>query len=121
MSNSIIWLKKAVEFLDNGGDGTCDYCNGIKDQSSSDNPDKAIISLKNLRETSYAQYISVQNELVGAYTELRNRYAEKEYGMSYTQMLKDQKNSQSNETLNERIKLIKGKYPQIISEAEPTK
>ena len=73
------------------------------------------------RGTSYGTYIAVQNELVGAYTELRNRLAEKEYGMSYTQMLKDQKNSQNNETLNERIKLIKGKYPQIISEAEPTK
>ena len=58
----------AVAFLDNGGDGSCDYCNGVRDESSSDNPDKAIISLKNLRETSYAQYISVKNELGGAYT-----------------------------------------------------
>ena len=51
----------AVEFLDNGGDGTCNYCKGAKSPSSSDNPDKAIISLKNERETSYAQYISVKN------------------------------------------------------------
>lgn len=65
----------AVEFLDNGGDGSCNYCQGRKDPSSSDNPDKAIISLANDRETSYAAYISVQNELVAAYNELRNRRA----------------------------------------------
>ena len=53
----------------------CSYCNGAKDPKSSDNPDKAIISLKNERETSYAAYISVQNELVAAYNELRNRRA----------------------------------------------
>src|SRR5210317_350276 len=67
--------KAAVEFLDNGGDGTCTYCKGKKDPSSSDNPDKAIVSLKNERETSYAVYISVQNEIVAAYNELRNRRA----------------------------------------------
>ena len=36
----------AVAFLDNGGDGSCDYCKGARDPKSSDNPDKAIISLK---------------------------------------------------------------------------
>ena len=42
----------AVEFLDNGGgDGedACDYCQGARDPKSSDNPEKAIISLKNDR------------------------------------------------------------------------
>lgn len=67
--------RAAVEFLDNGGDGTCDFCQGAKDPSSSDNPDKAIISLKNDRETTYAAYIAVQNELVAAYNVLRNRRA----------------------------------------------
>ena len=33
----------AVEFLDNNGDKSCDYCKGVKDPTSSDNPDKAII------------------------------------------------------------------------------
>ena len=66
----------AVEFLDNGGgqgEEACNYCRGKKNPSSSDNPDKAIISLKNDRETSYKIYIAVQNELVAAYNELRNR------------------------------------------------
>ncbi|MEP1487797.1 MAG: biopolymer transporter ExbD [Algibacter sp.] len=65
----------AIEFLDNGGDGSCTFCKGKKDEKSSDNPDKAIISLKNERETSYAAYIAVQNELVAAYNVLRNRRA----------------------------------------------
>ena len=68
--------KLAVEFLDNGGgvgEDACDYCNGKRDPSSSDNPEKAIISLKNDRETSYKIYIAVQNELVAAYNVLRNR------------------------------------------------
>ncbi|GAA4233659.1 biopolymer transporter ExbD [Postechiella marina] len=65
----------AIEFLDNGGDGSCSFCKGKRDEKSSDNPDKAIISLKNERETSYAAYIAVQNELVAAYNVLRNRRA----------------------------------------------
>ncbi len=67
--------KAAIDFLDNGGDGSCSFCKGLKDEKSSDNPDKAIISLKNERETSYAAYIAVQNELVAAYNTLRNRRA----------------------------------------------
>ena len=58
--------EKAKAFLDNGGDGTCSYCQGRKNAESSDNPSKAIISLKNDRETKYSTYITVQNELVGA-------------------------------------------------------
>jgi biopolymer transport protein ExbD len=65
----------AFEFLDNNGDGTCAFCKGKRNDASSDNPDKAVISLANDRETSYAIYISVQNELVAAYNELRNRRA----------------------------------------------
>ncbi|MBC3758320.1 MULTISPECIES: ExbD/TolR family protein [Hyunsoonleella] len=67
--------KAAVEFLDNNGDKSCSFCQGKKDPKSSDNPDKAVISLKNDRETSYAAYIAVQNELVAAYNVLRNRRA----------------------------------------------
>ena len=51
--------QAAVEFLDNGGgvgEEACDYCKGSKDPSSSDNPDKAIISLKNDRETDYLRF-----------------------------------------------------------------
>lgn len=122
---------EAVKFIDNGGglgnpiDGAepaeCDWCEGAKDPLSSDHPNKAIISLESDRGTSYGTYIAVQNELVGAYTELRNRLSNKLYGISYTQLLKDSKNSPGNQSLKDKITNIKKKYPQIISEAEPTK
>ena len=47
--------QAAIAFLENGGgkqEEACDYCQGKRDPSSSDNPEKAIISLKNDRETS---------------------------------------------------------------------
>ena len=81
--------KAAVEFLDNGGgtgDDACSYCKGKKDPKSSDNPDKAIISLKNDRETKYSTYISVQNELVAAYNQLRDRRAKELYGVTFKEL-----------------------------------
>jgi len=111
----------AIEFLDNGGDGSCNYCNGRKNPKSSDNPDKAIISLKNERETSYATYISIQNELVGAYNDLRNKRAQQQFGTSFTEMQKNFKDVKwiGNKTkLKERIDLIKLEYPQKLSEVQ---
>ena len=117
----------AVKFLDNGGDGSCDYCKGARDASSSDNPDKAIISLKNERETSYAAYISVQNELVGAYNELRNRRALEIGpgrgfpGMNFVEMqvnYKDARFTGNKTKLKEIIDQIKLEYPQKLSEVQ---
>ena len=51
----------AMDFLDNGGgigEEACDYCQGERSPRSSDNPEKAIISLKNDRETPYKAYIA---------------------------------------------------------------
>jgi hypothetical protein len=117
----------AVVFLDNGGDGTCTYCKGRKDPKSSDNPDKAIISLKNERKTSYATYISVQNELVAAYNVLRNRRA-LEIGpskgfsdMNFIQMQKGFKDVNwvgNKEKLKELISQIKLEYPMKLSEVQ---
>lgn len=119
--------KAAIRFLDNGG-GTdengnkCDYCKGEKDPSSSDHPNKAIISLKNNRETTYSTYISVQNELVAAYNFLRNRRAQELYGKTLTEMEADYDNSQSSQfksaKLKEKIEKIKVEYPQKLSEVQ---
>ena len=43
---------KAMEFIDNNGDGSCTYCKGYGISTSSDNPVKAVISLQNDRGTS---------------------------------------------------------------------
>lgn len=117
----------AIEFLDNGGDGSCNYCKGKKSSSSSDNPDKAIISLKNERETSYAAYISVQNELVAAYNTLRNRRA-LEIGpqkgfrdMNFVEMqnnYKDVRFTGNKEKLKAVIDQIKIEFPQKLSEVQ---
>ncbi len=114
----------AIEFLDNGGgkgeDG-CDYCKGKRDPRSSDNPDKAIISLKNERETSYAAYISVQNELVAAYTHLRNVRAEELYGKSYSEMMKNYKDVNwpgNKKKLKQKINNLRKDYPQKLSEVQ---
>lgn len=103
--------EKAMEFVDNNGDGSCTYCKGFKVSSSSDNPDKAVISLQNDRGTSYGMYVKVQNELVAAYEDLREKYAEEEYGKSYRGMDEEE----DKDLLSE----IKKAYPQKISEAEP--
>ncbi|MGJ8591786.1 MAG: ExbD/TolR family protein [Aquaticitalea sp.] len=114
----------ALEFLDNGGgtgEDACSYCHGKKNPASSDNPDKAIISLKNERETTYSTYISVQNELVAAYNILRDRRAEELYGMTLAQMEKDYDdvNYRGNkERLKEKIEKIKIEYPQKLSEVQ---
>jgi glutaredoxin len=119
--------QAAIDFLDNGGgvgeDG-CDYCQGARDPASSDNPEKAIISLVNDRRTEYRTYISVQNELVAAYNQLRNREAQRLYGTSFTQMEENYNSANfrgDKETLKERIDIIKEMFPQKLSEAEPTR
>ena len=130
--------EAALKFIDNGGgvgkpgeDGTpgkpCDYCKGERSETSSDHPNKAIISVQSDRGTEYGTYIVVQNELLRAYTELRNRLSKERYGMSYTELeqaYKDSKKSAESasqvEILKRKVEDIKKSYPQIISDAEPT-
>ncbi|MDB4108693.1 biopolymer transporter ExbD [Flavobacteriaceae bacterium] len=117
----------AVEFLDNNGDKSCTYCQGPKDPTSSDNPDKAIISLKNERETSYAAYISVQNELVAAYNVLRNRRALQlgpQEGFREMNFVEMQQNYKDARFVGNKVKLkavidqIKLEFPQKLSEVQ---
>lgn len=117
--------QAAVDFLDNGGgvgEEGCDYCQGPRDPASSDNPEKAIISLVNDRKTEYRTYISVQNELVAAYNQLRDREANRMYGIAFTEMERrynDPTFRGDKEQLKERIDIIQEMYPQKLSEAEP--
>ncbi|MBN09522.1 MAG: biopolymer transporter ExbD [Flavobacteriaceae bacterium] len=121
----------AVDFLDNGGgvgEDACDYCQGKRNPSSSDNPDKAIISLKNDRETSYKVYIAVQNELVAAYNELRDREFSRlnpMLGMNFVEANRRYSDPRTSPDEKERLKpklsVVKLMYPQKLSEAEPNK
>lgn len=114
--------EKAIAFLDNNGDGSCNYCSGKKDEGSSDNPTKAIISLKNDRETKYGTYITVQNELVGAYNDLRNKQSLGLYKKTYTELEEEYTNPETSEerreSLKSRVKKIQDLYPLKLSEAE---
>ncbi|OEK09247.1 biopolymer transporter ExbD [Flavivirga aquatica] len=113
--------QAAIDFLDNGGDGSCSFCNGKKNPDLSDNPTKAIISLKNERETTYKTYIAVQNELVAAYNVLRDARSQELYGMPFSEMEANHKdvNWPGNKVkLKEKIEKIKLDYPQKLSEVQ---
>ena len=68
---------------------------------------KGVISLQNDRGTSYAKYIEVQNELVGAFNELREEAAMEKFNKPFSDLDEEQQ------------EIIKGVIPQMISEAEP--
>ena len=80
--------------------------NNGKNPNSSENPDKAIVSLQNQEGTSYNMYIQVQNELTKAYNELRNEKSNIDYGQDF------------NKLDVEEQKIIKKFYPMKVSEAE---
>lgn len=70
---------------------------------------KHVISLRCDRGSSYQAYLSVQNELVAAYNELRDELAQEKWQKNYADLNEDQQ------------KAIREIYPQKISEAEPKK
>jgi biopolymer transport protein ExbD len=70
---------------------------------------KGVISLRNDVGTQYGTYIAVQNELVGAINEERERLSKSKFGKSYVDLDKDQQ------------KAIRTIYHHQISEAEPKK
>ena len=90
--------RKTKMFINNNG----------RNKNLSENPEKAIISLKSDKRTSYETYIRVQNELTAAYTELRNEAALDKFDERFYANLGGSKKKE-----------IKEMYPQKISEAEP--
>ena len=121
--------ENAIEFLDNGGALSnsleyCDYCKGKRDITSSDNPEKAVISVQNDRLTSYKMYISVQNELDAAYNFLRNRESQRLYGWDFTEVKKeiDAGTYIGNQgDAQDKLKEIQKLFPLKLSEAQPKK
>lgn len=72
---------------------------------------KQVISLQNDKETSYRTYLQVQNELVRAYSELRDELSYKKFGRTFEELKKANRKNEC-----QAIKMI---YPQRISEALP--
>jgi biopolymer transport protein ExbD len=122
--------EAAIAFIDNGGGdgkvengvatGPCNYCKGERSESSSDHPNKAIISVQSDRLTEYGTYLTVQDQLLKAYTELRNRLSMEKYQTPFSELEEAYKKDKDNESLKKKVEGIKASYPQIISDAEPT-
>jgi len=89
--------RKTKDFIDNPAN----------DPTLAETPQKAVISLKNDRGTSYNTYIQVHNELKAAYNELRNTMAMSKFGKPYDKLNKEQTTE------------VQDYYRQVISEAEP--
>lgn len=124
---SISNLKEVViGFLDNAGvpigqEGYCEYCKGLHDVLSSDNPQEAVVSVASHREAPYETYIAVQNELAAAYNALRNRESQRLFKYKYTQMKKalDEGRIVTNTNkVKKELQQIRDMYPMLISEAE---
>ncbi len=114
----------AIDFIDNGAGvdinkNICDWCEGKKDKTSSDHPSKAIISIKTDRLTNYETYILTIDVLNSAYTHLRNKLSVKLFNRNYKSLLEDLKSSNNNNLeVQEKITLIREKYPLLLSDAE---
>jgi biopolymer transport protein ExbD len=67
----------------------------------STSPNKAVISLQNDRSTNYTTYLSVYNELKGAYNELWEEAAQSQFGQSFGQLSRNKQKA-----IRERIPLV---------------
>ncbi len=70
---------------------------------------KGIVSLQNDRNTKYGKYLEVQDQIIAAIAELRNKLSNSTWGKDFEDLTKDQQD------------LVKEVYPFAISEAEPKK
>lgn len=66
-----------------------------------------VISVKADRQTSYEAYFAMQNSIVNAYSDVRDKMARREYNTPFAKCSQQQRDE------------ISRKYPQRISEAEP--
>ena len=86
---------------------------GVK-ENLSENPEKAVVSIKTDRGTSYERYVAVMDEVKKAYTEVRAAYIgvspERFLEISAAKTPKDK----------EDYDKAKAKYPYQVSDAEPT-
>jgi len=82
--------------------------NPNQDPTLARSPKKAVISLKNDRETSFKMYIEVYDNIKRAYNELRNELALELHGRYYKACNKEQQRE------------LRNSIPLIISEAEPS-
>jgi len=101
----------AIEFLKADGKGGPDL---------PESSEKAVISLKSDRGTSYETYLAVQNELSAAYRLVRNDYAMALYNETYTTIYDRYYDpNTTNSKDKNKLKKVKTKFPKKLSETEP--
>jgi biopolymer transport protein ExbD len=93
-----------VEFIDNNGDASCDYCKGSQNLLASDNPKEAVIIIAHNKQTNYKAFINVQNEITKAIMHLREAYSQSYYKRSYSDLSPLE------------LKIVQKAYPINISE-----
>lgn len=92
-------------FVQNNGDGTCDYCfESSQNPKSSDNPREALVALDVQTETSYDVYVAVQNEVSSVFNTLRNELANRQFGVNFEDLSRQQQQD------------VKAKFPLLLSE-----
>lgn len=90
------------------------------DPELSVSPKDAIISIKTDRGTDYTTYLTVLDEILQGYNELRAEYLTKELGEKITVEDFLEISRQDTQVNKDRYKLAKDKYPLNVSDAEPT-
>lgn len=91
--------NRVKQFVDNRG----------ADPDLSENPQEAIVAIKTVRQTPYAIYTGMLNEVMAAYSELRDKAAERRFGVSFLSLDK---------TSDQRLE-IEEMYPRNISVISP--
>ena len=67
-----------------------------------------VISIRTDRATTYEAYFRMQNAIVAAYSQLRERYARERFGKGYGELVEEQRDE------------VNQYYPQRISETKPS-
>ena len=67
-----------------------------------------VISIRTDRATTYEAYFRMQNAIVAAYAQLRERYAQERFGKGYGELVEEQRDE------------VNQYYPQRISESKPS-
>lgn len=119
----------ATDFIDNGGatsnsERYCNYCQGNRNPTASDNPKKAVIAINAHRKSKYKFYIALQNELAKSYNALRNRESQRLFGYEYTTIYKEVQEGRYKgnvEKTKAQLKQVRELYPLLITDAETKK
>jgi hypothetical protein len=64
--------------------------------------------------------LKVQNELIRAYSDLRNILSKERYKIPFPELEDSYKDDRANLELKKKVEDIKRSYPEIISDSEPT-